>query len=97
MLELGDILPVNKYRSSGKEYERIIAVAKKIAEPMRGEGLGGDLLDVDLSLYMIQSEVEGPRPQGLRLRLRRIMTSTIMRVLGSLLPWVRGLGLRLRA
>ncbi|MEM2514051.1 MAG: hypothetical protein QXU81_07020, partial [Candidatus Bathyarchaeia archaeon] len=62
MLGLGDILPVNKYRPSGEEYERIIAVAKEIAELMRGEGLGGDLLDVDLFLYMIQSEVEGAAP-----------------------------------
>ncbi|MEM2384473.1 MAG: hypothetical protein QXX99_05445 [Candidatus Bathyarchaeia archaeon] len=64
ILGLGDILPVNKYRPSGKEYKRIIAVAKEIAKIMQDDGLGGNLLDVDLLLYAIQSEGEATVPPG---------------------------------
>ncbi|MEM3537010.1 MAG: hypothetical protein QXG30_00855 [Candidatus Korarchaeum sp.] len=63
MLGLGDVLPLNKYKLSGKEYEEVISVAKEIAKIMREEGLGSDLLDVDLLLYFIQSGIEEVAPE----------------------------------
>ena len=58
VLGLGNEIPVNKYRISGEEYERFVIAAKQIEEVLKAEGVGEDLLDVDLFLYYIQLGAE---------------------------------------
>lgn len=58
VLGLGNEIPVNKYRISGEEYERFLNIAKQIERELKAEGLGEDLLDVDVFLYYIQLGAE---------------------------------------
>lgn len=57
-LEFGDILPVNKYYPSGREYEKINKAMKEIAEVLKSEGITPvDLTIVDLFLWIIEANV----------------------------------------
>ena len=57
-LGFDNILPVNKYFPSGREYEKIVKVMKEIAEIIKSEGITpADLTMVDLFLWFIDSTV----------------------------------------
>ncbi|MEM0506985.1 MAG: hypothetical protein QXW58_07000 [Thermosphaera sp.] len=52
-LGLDKVVPVNKYRLRGQEYEKVVELGKRLSRLMSKEGVGQNLIDVDIFLYSL--------------------------------------------